>query len=85
MTTVLITAFNNWSRHRSTRLGAALAYYLKTIDRSAASAIGSGLGLARVFAESGMHMSYTRPSDEEIAVTAEFRVPATKPPLPPAS
>jgi membrane protein len=27
MGNVLVTAFNNWSRHRSTRLGAALAYY----------------------------------------------------------
>jgi hypothetical protein len=62
-----------------------VAYYLKTIDRSASTAIGSGLGLARVFAESGMQVSYTRPSDEEIAVTAEFRVPATKPPASPGS
>jgi membrane protein len=27
MGTVLTTAYNNWSRHRSTRLGAVLAYY----------------------------------------------------------
>ena len=27
MWNVLITAYNNWSRHRSARLGAALAYY----------------------------------------------------------
>lgn len=27
MRNVLVTAFNNWSRHRSARLGAALAYY----------------------------------------------------------
>jgi len=60
-----------------------VAYYLKTIDRSAAIAIGSGLGLARVFAESGMRLSYDRPSDDEIAVTAEFRVPATNPPVAP--
>ena len=27
MWNVLTTAYNNWSRHRSARLGAALAYY----------------------------------------------------------
>jgi hypothetical protein len=55
-------------------------YYLKTLDRSAARAVGSGLGLARVFAESGMSLSYTRPSDSEICVVAEFKVPVTNAP-----
>lgn len=57
-----------------------VAYYLKTLDRSASRAIGSGLGLARVFAESGMQLSYTKPNDDEICVTAEFHVPVTHPP-----
>jgi hypothetical protein len=57
-----------------------VAYYLKTLERSATRAVGSGLGLARVFAESGMHLSYTRLSDSEICVVAEFRVPVTNPP-----
>jgi hypothetical protein len=57
-----------------------VSYYLRTIDRSAASAVGSGLGLARVFAESGMRLSYARPSNDEVAVTAEFVVPVTNAP-----
>jgi hypothetical protein len=57
-----------------------ITYYLKTLDRSATRTVGSGLGLARVFAESGMQLSYTLPSDSEICVMAEFRVPVTNPP-----
>jgi hypothetical protein len=55
----------------------AVDYYLKALDRSASRVMGSGLGLARVYAESGMHLSYARPSNDEITVTADFRVPAT--------
>jgi hypothetical protein len=57
-----------------------VAYYMKTLERSATSTAGSGLGLARVFAESGMQVSYTRPTEDEICVTAEFRVPLTNAP-----
>jgi hypothetical protein len=55
-------------------------YYLKTLESSALRTVGSGLGLARVFAESGMSLSYSRPSDTEICVMAEFKVPVTNPP-----
>jgi hypothetical protein len=57
-----------------------VSYYLKALDRSATRATGSGLGLARVFAESGMRISYECAPDEELTVTAEFRVPVTNPP-----
>jgi len=57
-----------------------VAYYLKALESSATRVVGSGLGLARVFAESGMKLSYTRPTEQEISVTAEFRVPVTNPP-----
>jgi hypothetical protein len=62
-----------------------VSYYLKIIDRTAGNPLVSGLGLARVFAESGMRLSYSRPSSEEVAVTAEFVVPATNAPTSPAS
>jgi hypothetical protein len=57
-----------------------VAYYLKALDGSSARTVGSGLGLARVFAESGMQLSYTRPTADEICVEAEFKVPLTHAP-----
>lgn len=56
-----------------------ISYYLKMLDRSATRTHGSGLGLARVFAESGMQVSYESEGDQ-VTVTAEFRVPSSSAP-----
>jgi hypothetical protein len=54
--------------------GDPVKYYLQALERSAVRTHGSGLGLARVFAESGMRLSTSRPNAEEICVTAELFV-----------
>lgn len=51
-----------------------IKYYLQALEKSAARTHGSGLGLARVFAESGMKLATSRPSKDEICVTAELFV-----------
>jgi hypothetical protein len=59
--------------------GDPIQYYLNALERTAASSHGSGLGLARVFAESGMRVSASRPTAEELCVTAELTIDPPSP------